>query len=68
MTRASENRTALCIILFYMRYFPFRLWVASPTSNFGTCYTFNSMHNTEDEDAPRNASLTGIENGMELFR
>ena len=36
--------------------------------NFGNCYTFNSMFNDADDDPelPRNVSLTGSTNGLEV--
>ncbi len=39
------------------------LWLAQSSTNYGNCFTFNSAMNKGDEEAPREASLTGINYG-----
>ncbi len=45
------------------------LWEMSNVPGYGNCYTFNAAYNDKDDKAPRNATLTGVSNGLsiELF-
>ncbi len=43
------------------------LWHPSTAPNYGNCFTFNAVYNDQgDDDAPRNATLTGATNGLSL--
>ncbi|CAM6055019.1 unnamed protein product, partial [Sphagnum tenellum] len=44
-----------------------RLWLQLSNPSYGNCYLFNYMHNKDDEEAPRMASLTGLSNGENPF-
>ena len=46
-----------------------KLWEVSNVPGYGNCFTFNAAYNEKDTKAPRNATLTGVSNGLtiELF-
>ena len=46
-----------------------KYWKMVNVPSFGNCYTFNSAYNKNDSAAPRNATLTGVSNGLsfEMF-
>ncbi len=42
-----------------------RYWIPTTDATYGVCFTFNTAYNKLDPAVPREASLTGVNNGPE---